>query len=67
LLRHDGNPAADQVTKMLETGNTATINLATPLPVHIVYFTAFEADGDVVFRRDIYERDRAIVEALRAP
>ena len=46
---------------------TSTVYLRQPVPVYIVYFTAFtDAGGNVVFRRDIYSRDRAVVEALRA-
>jgi murein L,D-transpeptidase YcbB/YkuD len=43
-----------------------TINLNKPVPVFIVYFTAFtNTDGDVVFRRDLYQRDAPVIAALR--
>ena len=52
---------------LIRASETSTIYLKRPVPVYIVYFTAFvDDDGAVTFRRDIYERDRQIVEALRA-
>jgi murein L,D-transpeptidase YcbB/YkuD len=45
---------------------TVTLHLASPLPTFLVYFTAFtDAAGEVVFRRDIYQRDAALIAALR--
>jgi len=68
LLSHDRNPQAGQLDAMLASTETSTIYLKAPVPVYILYFTAFVADGgDVVLRRDIYERDRVLVDALRAP
>ncbi|MEC8230129.1 MAG: L,D-transpeptidase family protein, partial [Pseudomonadota bacterium] len=45
---------------------THTINLKKHLPVLIVYFTAFaDMNNDVVFRRDVYQRDVQINEKLK--
>lgn len=67
LLARDGHRNAGRVADLVASGETTTIYLKTPVPVYIVYFTAFtDDDGAVTFRRDIYGRDRAIVEALRA-
>lgn len=65
LLRRDGNADADKVEFLLAWGDTQTIYLKEPVATYIVYFTA--VDGEVVFRRDIYDRDRVLVEALRTP
>jgi L,D-transpeptidase YcbB len=44
------------------------IPLRRPLPIHILYWTAWvEPDGAVHFRPDVYERDAALDEALRQP
>lgn len=50
----------------LRTGREARVNLQVPVPVHIIYRTAFtDARGNLNFRRDIYGRDARIWEALQ--
>ncbi len=66
LLSRDGNPQAGRLDTLLASGETSTLYLKTPVPVYLVYFTAFVSDdGDVALRRDIYERDKVLVDALR--
>jgi len=49
----------------LATGNETRVNLQKPVPVHIVYRTAFTSPtGHLQFRRDIYGRDARIWSAL---
>ncbi len=49
----------------LTTGVESVISLAVPVPVHLVYFTAYPtARGEMTYRRDVYGRDAAIFEAL---
>ena len=49
----------------LGTGKESYVYLDQPVPVHIVYRTAFtEAKGNVQFRRDVYGRDQKIWQAL---
>ncbi len=49
----------------LRTGRNIRVNLETPIPVHIVYRTAFtNAKGRLNFRRDVYGRDARIFDAL---
>ena len=49
----------------LNTGKEARVNLAAPVPVHLVYRTAFtNVTGSLQFRRDIYGRDARIWNAL---
>jgi L,D-transpeptidase YcbB len=51
----------------LKTGDETTVKLLKPLPVHLVYFTAYPgANGRISYRRDIYGRDAALFEALTA-
>lgn len=41
------------------------VDLDTPVPVHLLYNTAFMAeDGSIAYREDIYKRDRGVFEAL---
>ncbi len=49
----------------LATGKETTVYLKKPVPVHIIYRTAFaDEKGKVRFRRDIYGRDGRIWKAL---
>jgi L,D-transpeptidase YcbB len=67
LLNNDGRPQeAATIESLIQAGDTMAINLNKPVPVFIVYFTAFtNTDGDVVFRRDLYQRDAPVIAALR--
>jgi murein L,D-transpeptidase YcbB/YkuD len=47
------------------TQKTQTVNLALPVPVLILYWTAQpRPDGQVIFRNDVYGRDPATLAAL---
>lgn len=66
LLGRENHPDRWRIEKRLAAGETQTLYLSSPMPTYIVYFSAFTADdGDVVFRRDIYDRDQVLVQALR--
>jgi murein L,D-transpeptidase YcbB/YkuD len=44
---------------------TRTVNLANPVPVLILYWTAQpRPDGQVIFRNDVYKRDPPTLAAL---
>ena len=66
VLGHDNHARRGEVEQLYASGPTTTAYLATPIPVLIVYFTAFLEDGEVVFRRDVYQRDADIVRQLHA-
>ncbi len=58
LLMREPVQAIDQA---IATGNTTRSNLPQPVPVFVVYETAFsDADGKLQFRPDIYGRDAEI-------
>ena len=66
LLR--GTPLASP--ELLEAALTHTVSevvsLPTPVPVYLLYFTAWvEADGTLNFRPDLYKRDSRLDAALR--
>jgi murein L,D-transpeptidase YcbB/YkuD len=44
-----------------------TVTLARPVPVYIVYLTAFVRDGILNFRRDPYGKDRGAIARLGMP
>lgn len=49
----------------LATGKEQQVDLKEPVPVHIIYRTAFtDSKGRTQFRRDIYGRDERIWDAL---
>ena len=51
----------------LSTGVEKRVDLDKAVPVHLIYRTAFTtAKGQIQFRRDIYDRDQSIWDALSA-
>jgi L,D-transpeptidase YcbB len=55
----------DDITKAINTAQTNRRMLPQPIPVFIVYQTAFiDADKSVVFRQDFYQRDNDIAQRL---
>lgn len=52
--------------RTLDRGNEAWLKLVPPVPVHLVYFTAFpDADGTIRRFDDVYGRDAPLYEAIR--
>ncbi|MDH3263170.1 MAG: L,D-transpeptidase family protein [Paracoccaceae bacterium] len=50
---------------LVNSGQQTRVALEEHVPVHLVYFTAFVgADGEMQYRRDIYERDARLFAAL---
>lgn len=48
----------DEVAEMKKTGARKDVRLATPVPLHFVYISAWATeDGTIQFRRDLYNRD----------
>jgi murein L,D-transpeptidase YcbB/YkuD len=65
LLKDDPEWTPQAIQAALATGEQKTVQLKKPLPVHILYWTAWvEKDGTVQFRKDIYGHDAALFEAL---
>ena len=49
----------------IDTKETQSIQVATPLPIYILYLTASpDASGAVAYADDIYRRDAPLVRAL---
>lgn len=64
LSKQVGNPE-EFFQAQLRTGRERRVDIETPVPVHLVYRTAYtQADGQMQFRRDVYGRDRQIWNAL---
>ncbi len=55
----------DTIDQAIATGSTNQGDLAAPVPVFVVYETAFvDTDGTLQFRPDVYNRDAAIWRQL---
>ncbi len=49
----------------MHAGTERVVRLARPVPVHVLYFTAWaDVDGTTHFRDDLYERDAPLARAL---
>ena len=65
LLREQTRDPEGYFQSVLSTGKETQVDLATPVPVHIMYRTAFaDAKGRIQYRRDVYGRDAKIWRAL---
>ena len=67
LLGPDGWDRAG-IDAVIESRETKTEFLSSPLPVLLLYWTAeVDTDGVVYFYDDVYERDQRIIDALDTP
>jgi murein L,D-transpeptidase YcbB/YkuD len=65
LLRADPKWSRPAIEAALATGEGRAIRLPGPLPVHILYWTAWvDEDGSLQFRDDVYGHDAALAKAL---
>ncbi|MGD9140241.1 MAG: L,D-transpeptidase family protein [bacterium] len=57
-----------RIAEVLDTGKEENVYLTKPVPTLLLYWTAFTTlDGGCNFRKDVYERDPAIIAALDGP
>ena len=57
-----------EIEEIMEAGTRRVVRLARPVPVHLAYLTAWvNKDGSVHFRRDVYNRDRAVAGTSQQP
>ena len=68
LLRQDPRWSRDALLRALYGAVDRTVPLPEPMPIHLLYWTAWaDGDGTIQFRRDIHDRDAPLLTALRAP
>ena len=66
LLNDDPDWSPEHLQEAIEKGQKRTIVLKKPVPVHILYLTAWADDeGTAYFGKDIYDRDRQLITALK--
>lgn len=59
LLADDPEYPRARIDQIVESGKTVLVPLRTPMPVHVVYMTAWtDEDGVLQFRKDMYKYDR---------
>lgn len=65
LFKHDSHWSRRRLTQHLQNGTHRVLIIPEPIPVHLVYMTAWMTEtGTVQFRRDIYGRDDILTRAL---
>jgi murein L,D-transpeptidase YcbB/YkuD len=65
LLSDQSGWTGEKIGGVVEGGETNTVHLDEPIPVLLLYWTAFPGeDGICNFREDVYDRDSAVLEAL---
>lgn len=65
VLRGDPQWTRANIEAAFKKWQEQTVRLPEPIPVHLLYWTAWaNDDGSINFRRDIYERDKRVEEAL---
>jgi len=67
LLRQNARWTRDSILSALGDAVDRTVPLPEPMPIHLLYWTAWaDKDGTIQFRRDIHGRDAPLLTALRA-
>lgn len=65
-LAIDPDTGLNAFVELIASGRTVETPLLAPLPVYVLYWTAFTGDdGGIAFRRDVYGRDMRLVAALQ--
>jgi murein L,D-transpeptidase YcbB/YkuD len=66
LLRDDAHHSVEKIQEWIGGGARKTVSLRNPVPVHILYWTAWvDERGTIHFRKDIYGRDALLAAALK--
>jgi murein L,D-transpeptidase YcbB/YkuD len=65
LLKDDPDWSEDRLDAAIATGATQHVHLASPMPVFVVYWSAFIDDqGQIHFRPDVYGWDEKLIAML---
>jgi murein L,D-transpeptidase YcbB/YkuD len=66
VLQDDPEWTREKILHAIESGKNQIVWLPEPIPVHVLYWTAWvEGDGTTHFRNDVYDRDGPLDRALR--
>jgi L,D-transpeptidase YcbB len=64
LLGNKLGMGPSEIDSIWAGGQTTKVTLPKPIPVHLVYATAFATENGIEFRPDVYGRDRKLYAAL---
>jgi murein L,D-transpeptidase YcbB/YkuD len=65
LLKDDPTWTPKRIAAVIAKGREAWVNIPKPLPVHLVYWTAWVDDaGTLQLRDDIYGRDKPLLDVI---
>ena len=65
VLSGDRKWDREKIEAAIKSGEERTVNLRNPIPVHLLYWTAWvDPDGTLQFRKDVYGRDARLLDAL---
>ena len=66
LLKGQGEWTREKLKRLIDSGKRRQLNLVNPMPVYLLYWTAFvDADGTVEFRKDLYGHDAKLDRLLQ--
>lgn len=58
----------DKINEILKSGKTTTINLPKSINIYLIYMTAaVDQQNNLMFMKDVYKRDEAVLKALKKP
>ncbi len=68
LLEADSQWDLSSLRDAAKQKSPTRINLKSPIPVHVLYWTAWlDQNQQMQFREDIYQRDQVLIAALKMP
>lgn len=65
LKKMNNNNDSLDLDQLIAKGETKFVKLQKPIPVHIVYLTAYDNGGQPQFYKDAYGKDRALAAMLK--
>ena len=66
LLAPNGDEPAQRVDAQIASAETVKLQLKTPMPVFLLYWTAYRDGEQLAFRDDVYGWDAAVLRLLDA-
>ncbi len=58
----------DKINEILKSGKTTTITLPKPVNIYLIYLTAaVDQNNNLLFMKDVYKRDPAVISAMNKP